>query len=113
MAKTQRLINGAETVLNPISGHMTEAVRETVVPVKSQAELLAELDRLRAENQRLQSQPKTGLTLKISEKGALSVYGMGRFPFTLYVEQWEKLFAMADEIKAFMKANASRLSRKQ
>lgn len=41
-------------------------------------------------------------TLKVSEKGALSVYGMGQFPVSLYREQWEKLLAMKDEIEAFM-----------
>lgn len=87
---------------------------QPIIPVKTEAQLLmeVELERLKRENEALRNKPATGLTLKVSEKGALSVYGMGRFPFTLYVEQWEKLFAMAGEIKAFMKANGSRLSRK-
>lgn len=83
-----------------------------VIPVKSQAELIAELEALKAENQALKSKPANGLSLRISEKGALSVYGMGRFPTTLYVEQWERLLAHSDELKAFIKANGAKLSRK-
>ena len=48
----------------------------------------------------------------MSEKGAVSVYGMGRFPVTLYKEQWEKLLAMSDQIKAFISENATRLKTK-
>ena len=58
----------------------------------------------------LDAQPARKLTLKVSQKGALSLYGMGRFPVTLYREQWERLFAARAEIEAFIKANASLLS---
>lgn len=51
--------------------------------------------------------------MKVSEKGALSVYGMGRFPVTLYKEQWLRLLAMADEIKAFIEANDANLKSKE
>ena len=51
--------------------------------------------------------------MKVSEKGALSVYGMGRFPVTLYKEQWLRLLAMADEIKAFIEANEANLKSKE
>lgn len=50
------------------------------------------------------------LSLKVSEKGAVSVYGMGKFPVTLYSQQWERLLASQDEIKAFMEANRSLLA---
>jgi len=53
------------------------------------------------------------MSLKVSEKGALSVYGLGRFPVTLYREQWEKLLGMADAIKEFIKANDSTLKKKE
>jgi hypothetical protein len=77
------------------------------------AELLQELDRLRAENSRLKSTPRTnGITLKVSEKGACSVYGMGRFPVTLYASQWETLLSKVDEIKAFLAANHDKLAHK-
>ena len=55
----------------------------------------------------------SALTMKVSEKGALSVYGMGRFPVTLYKEQWLKILGMADEIKAFIEANNSSLKTKE
>jgi hypothetical protein len=76
-------------------------------------DLQAELDRLRAENERLKQSSRSTLAMKVSEKGALSVYGMGRFPVTLYKEQWLRLLAMADEIKAFIEANNERLKTKE
>ncbi len=71
-----------------------------------------ELERLRAENESLKRTSAKGLTLKVSEKGGLSVYGLGRFPVTLYKEQWNKLLAMADEIQTFITANESKLKSK-
>lgn len=75
-------------------------------------ELQAELERLRAENQALKKTSSRGLSLKVSEKGALSVYGLGRFPVTLYKEQWSKLLDLADDIRNFLKANDSMLKTK-
>ena len=74
-------------------------------------DLQTELARLRAENEALKLTTKrTGsVSFKVSEKGAVSVYGLGRFPVTLYQEQWQKLLAMAEEIKAFIEENRSRL----
>lgn len=81
----------------------------------SEEDLKAELERLKAENEALkQQQPKRGsLFLKISEKGALSVYGLGRFPVTLYKEQWLKLLGIADDIKKFIEENGARLKAKE
>ena len=73
----------------------------------------AEIERLRAENERLRRTRHTQLAMKVSEKGALSVYGMGRFPVTLYKEQWLRLLAMAEEIKAFIEANNDNLKSKE
>ncbi|MGE0615276.1 MAG: hypothetical protein AB7P04_06525 [Bacteriovoracia bacterium] len=72
-----------------------------------------ELERLRAENAALKKTSSRGLSMKVSEKGALSIYGMGRFPVTLYKEQWNKLLDMADDIRAFIKANDASLKTKQ
>jgi hypothetical protein len=72
----------------------------------------AELERLRAENDRLKRTQSRGITLKVSEKGGLSVYGMGRFPVTLYKEQWTKLLDMADEIRDFIRDHESELKTK-
>ena len=76
-------------------------------------DLQAELERLRAENERLKKSGRSKLAMKVSEKGALSVYGMGRFPVTLYKEQWLKLLGMTDEIKAFIEANNESLKSKE
>jgi hypothetical protein len=51
--------------------------------------------------------------MKVSDKGAVSVYGMGRFPVTLYKEQWLRLLDMADEIRAFIAANEAKLKAKE
>jgi hypothetical protein len=76
----------------------------------SDEDLKAELERLRAENEALKQGRRAGpLSMRVSEKGAVSVYGLGRFPVTLYKEQWEKLLAMSDEIKAFIAENQARL----
>ena len=73
----------------------------------------AELERLKAENERLKASQSRGMSMKVSEKGGLSVYGLGRFPVTLYKEQWVKLLAMADDIRAFLKENDARLKSKE
>ena len=78
----------------------------------SNEDLRAELQRLKEENDRLKARHSRGLSLKISEKGALSVYGLGRFPVTLYKEQWTKLLDMADDIRPFLKENDARLKSK-
>lgn len=76
-------------------------------------ELKQELERLRAENAALKKTSSKGLSLRVSPKGALSVYGMGRFPVTLYKEQWLKLLDMSDDIRAFIEANNQQLKSKE
>jgi hypothetical protein len=73
----------------------------------------AEIERLRAENEQLKRTRNAKLAMKVSEKGALSVYGMGRFPVTLYKEQWLRLLAMSEDIKAFIEANNHNLKSKE
>jgi hypothetical protein len=73
----------------------------------------AELARLRAENEALKQKRNSAVSMKVSEKGGVSVYGLGRFPVTLYQEQWTKLLAMADEIKKFIEENRSKLKAKE
>jgi hypothetical protein len=79
----------------------------------SDMDMQAELERLRAENAQLKNKDKGGLTLKVSEKGAVSLYGMGRFPVTLYKEQWLRVLSSASEIEAFIRDNDSRLKSKE
>ncbi|WP_433970727.1 hypothetical protein [Tunturiibacter lichenicola] len=80
----------------------------------SDEDLKAEIERLRAENDKLKNKSGgRGLSLKVSEKGGLSLYGMGRFPVTLYKEQWRKIIEMAPEIEAFIQANDGALKTKE
>ena len=78
----------------------------------SDDDLKNELERLRKENAALKKSVSTGITMKISEKGGLSIYGMGRFPVTLYKEQWLTLMDMSAEIRAFIAANEGQLKTK-
>ena len=75
--------------------------------------LKEELERLRAENERLKKRSSRGVTMKVSEKGGLSVYGLGRFPVTLYKEQWVRLLDMAEDIKTFIRENEGVLKSKE
>jgi hypothetical protein len=75
-------------------------------------DLKAEIERLRNENAALKKETSAGVRLKVSEKGGVSVYGMGRFPVTLYKEQWLRLLDMADEIRAFIADNEAELKSK-
>jgi hypothetical protein len=75
-------------------------------------DMKAELERLRAENERLKTRQTRGVSLKVSEKGGVSVYGLGRFPVTLYKEQWTRLLDMAEDIRTFIKDNDSKLKAK-
>jgi hypothetical protein len=75
-------------------------------------DLKAELERLRRENEALKKGAPRGVSLKVSEKGGLSVYGLGRFPITLYQEQWLKLLDMSDELREFIAAHKSELKAK-
>ena len=76
--------------------------------------LQAELERLRKENEALMAKKSSAHTLsvKASAKGAVSVYGLGRFPVTLYAEQWERLLASAEKVKGFIEENRATLATK-
>ncbi len=80
----------------------------------SDENLRAEIERLKAENEKLKKPaPRGTLSLKVSGKGAVSLYGMGRFPVTLYKEQWIKLLGYADEISKFIEENDAQLKTKE
>jgi hypothetical protein len=76
-------------------------------------DLRAELERLRAENLALKTRSSKGVSLKVSEKGGVSVYGLGRFPVTLYKEQWIKLLEMAADIRSFIDEHEAELKTKE
>ncbi|MBP1687500.1 MAG: hypothetical protein H6Q33_3643 [Deltaproteobacteria bacterium] len=79
----------------------------------SEENLQVELERLRKENAALKGSRGAGVTFRVSEKGAVSVYGLGRFPVTLYQEQWDKLLNAADALRAFIEANREHLKKKE
>lgn len=72
---------------------------------------MSELENLRAENAALKRQGRS-VSMRVSTKGALSVYGLGRFPVTLYKEQWSRLLGAADDIAAFLRDNDAKLKAK-
>jgi hypothetical protein len=74
--------------------------------------LESEVARLRAENEALRARTRRGTHLRVSDKGGVSVYGLGRFPVTLYKEQWVRLLDMADEIRAFIREHEGELKTK-
>jgi hypothetical protein len=78
----------------------------------SDQDLQAELQRLKAENEALKAKTTRATSIRVSEKGGVSVYGLGRFPVTLYKEQWLKLLGMVDELKAFITENEGKLKTK-
>jgi hypothetical protein len=97
-------------------GYERRLRRDKTMPAKensmSDDDMKAELERLRRENEALKKGASKGISMKVRDKGGLSVYGMGRFPVTLYKEQWLKLLNMSDEIRAFIAENEARLKAK-
>jgi hypothetical protein len=80
--------------------------------MSAEEDLKAELERLKAENAALRARGGKGVSMKVSEKGGVSVYGLGRFPVTLYQEQWLKLLDLADDIRAFIREHDAELKKK-
>jgi hypothetical protein len=74
----------------------------TILQDLTQEQLLAEIARLRANNEALRQSKSRAVSWKVSEKGAVSVYGLGRFPVTLYYSQWQKLFKAMPDVMAFV-----------
>jgi hypothetical protein len=72
--------------------------------------MLAEIAKLREENAKLKASRQRAISLKVTEKGGLSAYGLGRFPVTLYRSQWEKLLAAKDMIEEFILENEDSLT---
>jgi hypothetical protein len=87
-----------------------EELRAEIARLKAEN---AEMGKLKAENESLKKPARGPTYLKVSEKGALSVYGLGRFPVTLYREQWNKLLGMAEHIRQFIVENDALLKKKE
>jgi hypothetical protein len=75
-------------------------------------DLKAQLETLKKENEELKTRGPAGSTLKVSAKGGVSVYGLGRFPVTLYKEQWLRLLDQADDIRKFIDEHSAELKTK-
>ena len=89
------------------------ADKSTLDIMATDDELRAELERLKTENEALKARRTGATSMKVSEKGGLSVYGLGRFPVTLYQEQWLKLLDLADQIRAFIREHQSELKKRE
>jgi len=77
--------------------------------LRAENQALKEIIKLRTENENLRKSTSQGLSLKVSDKGGVSVYGLGRFPVTLYKEQWHRLLSLAEDIRAFLKEKDEQL----
>lgn len=89
-----------------------EEIMAELANLRAENEALKEIVKLRSENGELRKTASQGLSLRVSDKGGVSVYGLGRFPVTLYKEQWLRLLALADDIRAFIAANEGSLKGK-
>jgi hypothetical protein len=79
---------------------------------ESNEEMRAELERLRAENEGLKARKTQETRLQVSQKGAVSLYGIRRFPITFYADEWNIVLGMADEVRAFIAQHETELKRK-
>jgi hypothetical protein len=98
---------------------LSESYRPSIVLISNARGIMAEptYEELKAKLSQLEKEVETkkrsgDLIFKVGEKGGVSVYGLGRFPVTLYYEQWNRLLGAANEIKSFMEENKSRLKLK-
>jgi len=96
---------------------ITSGLTKEQLEAKSPAELLAIIESLTAKKANVEGEKTVKIgsrtfTLRVSPKGGVSVYGFGRFPVTLYREQWEFMFALVADVKEFLTANADKLSSK-
>jgi hypothetical protein len=86
-----------------------EEIKAELDQLRTENTALKEIVQLRGENGNLRKTAAQGLNLKVSDKGGVSVYGLGRFPVTLYKEQWHRLLALTDDIRSFIQANEDKL----
>jgi hypothetical protein len=91
--------------MNPDDNDLEEELErlEGVSGGNSDGDMQSELERLRAENEALKKTKSNNITFKVGQKGGMSMYGLGRFPVTLYKSQWLILLDATDKIKEFLK----------
>ncbi len=75
-------------------------------------EMRAEIERLRAENENLKARKHQETRLQVSQKGAVSLYGIRRFPITFYADEWDTILGMANEVRTFISQHEGELKRK-
>ena len=75
-------------------------------------DMARELERLRAENAALKAQPTREIRLAVSQKGAVSLYGIRRFPITFYMEEWQSILGLGDDIQTFIREHEPELKKK-
>ncbi len=80
--------------------------------VESEENTQSELERLRAENAALRAKSERSTRLQVSAKGGVSLYGLRRFPITFYMEEWDRILGMSDEIRNFIRENQAQLKKK-
>jgi hypothetical protein len=86
--------------------------REESAMSETNEEMQAELERLRAENEGLKARKSQETRLQVSQKGAVSLYGIRRFPITFYADEWDIVLGMATEVRAFIAEHETELKRK-
>lgn len=93
---------------------MNKQTLQAVADQTTPETLEQQIERLKAENEALKqrSQAKVSGVIKVTEKGGCSVYGLGRFPVTLYKSQWHRLITMIPQIEAFLKEHDAELTEK-
>ena len=110
---SQKIANKGEYVKPIAAEHITKESHMTTTnneEVTLTADERTELEELRAYKLR---QAQKGSTIKVSAKGGVSIYGLGRFPVTLYKSQWKKLLGQAKEIAQFIVDHNSELASKE
>lgn len=105
--------NGVNSMILPNAAQAIDPAILASLNGLSQADMIAKVAQLMADNTKLKKANNGKLSLKVSEKGALSIYGMGKWPITLYLSQWERVMANLDQIKAFVEANRDQFSVKE
>ena len=111
--RTGRKLTPAIAETSQVNDETSQACEATPAVSEASADMLAQITALRKENEALRTAANSPLKIKVSDKGAVSVYGLGKWPLTLYRSQWEKLIAHTSAVKSFIEVNSSKLASKE